>query len=215
MTSPPRRVDFDCPRCNRRSHDYLRASINLDLDGFDDEYIDLAMSVRCSHCGMRPDKPTVADGRVAVLSRSRRYRYALWRTWDLHRPTVLFIGLNPSIADDKRDDPTLRRCIDFARSWSYGGVAIVNLFARIATDPSEMLRSKDPVGPFNDFWLYKLGEDLPIAVAAWGNAGIHMGRDQAVRKIIPSLHVLRQNKSGQPAHPLYLPRGLLPFRSLD
>jgi len=55
--------------------------------------------------------------RAAVLSRDGLYRYALRRVWDPARPAVLFIGLNPSTADHRIDDPTIRRCVRFARDW--------------------------------------------------------------------------------------------------
>ncbi|GHX72979.1 hypothetical protein VCSRO16_3593 [Vibrio cholerae] len=70
---------------------------------------------------------------TAELSKCRKYRYALWRTWDSDKPFAMFIGLNPSTADEKNDDPTLRRCINFAKSWGYGGVCMANLFAFRAT----------------------------------------------------------------------------------
>ena len=65
----------------------------------------------------------------ADFSECGRYRYKLWRTWDDIRPVVMFIMLNPSTADATADDPTIRRCIGFARAWGYGGVRVGNLFA--------------------------------------------------------------------------------------
>lgn len=65
----------------------------------------------------------------AILSDDRKYRYVLSRNWDETKPTVLFIGLNPSIADESEDDPTIRRCINFAKDWGYGGILMTNLLS--------------------------------------------------------------------------------------
>ena len=83
----------------------------------------------------------------------------------------MIIGLNPSTADEKENDPTIVRCIKFARSWGYGGVYVTNLFAYCATAPSDMMASNDPIGKENDEWLYKLANEADIVVAAWGNDG--------------------------------------------
>ena len=65
----------------------------------------------------------------AILSEDRKYCYILSRTWDETKPTVLFIGLNPSTADEKTDDPTIRKCINYAKCWGYGKILMANLFA--------------------------------------------------------------------------------------
>ena len=80
----------------------------------------------------------------AQLSTCRKYRYALWRTWDEAKPQVMIIGLNPSTADETKDDPTITRCINFAKAWGYGGVCMANLFAYRATAPSDVKASIDP-----------------------------------------------------------------------
>jgi len=147
---------------------------------------------------------------TAKLSRCRRYRFALWRTWDDSKPYAMFVGLNPSTADETSDDPTLVRCMNFARSWGYGGVCMANLFAFRATDPGEMKAADDPVGRRNNQWLKKLAADAGIVVAAWGNDGAYLDRAAEVRALLPGLHCLKMNKSGQPAHPLYQPASRLP-----
>ena len=139
----------------------------------------------------------------AELSPCRRYRYALWRTWDDALPRVMFIGLNPSTADETVDDPTLRRTMDFARRWGYGGVGNGNLFAYRATDPKAMMAADDPVGPDNDNWLRRLARGADLVVAAWGNDGGFLARSAVVRAMLPDLHCLKINASGEPAHPLY------------
>lgn len=146
----------------------------------------------------------------AELSSCRRYRYALWRTWDDTRPRVMFIGLNPSTADETADDPTLRRTMDFARRWGFGGVGNGNLFAFRATNPKDMMAAEDPVGPENDAWLRRLAEEAGLVVAAWGNGGPFLDRSGVVRRLLPDLHVLKLNASGEPAHPLYQRKTTMP-----
>lgn len=146
----------------------------------------------------------------ATLSQCRKYRFALWRTWDKSLPYAMIIGLNPSTADEKEDDPTIRRCIDFAKSWGYGGLCMANLFAFRATDPSELLTAKEPIGHENDEWLLKLSKNAGVVVAAWGNDGLHLGRSNEVIQLIPKLHYLKINATGEPAHPLYLKKTLQP-----
>ena len=147
----------------------------------------------------------------AKLSECRQYRYALWRTWDDSKPYAMFVGLNPSTADETDDDPTIRCCIVFAKDWGYGGLCMANLFAYRATDPSNMFSAQDPIGPQNDVWLERLAKDAGIVVAAWGNHGGHLGRSKIVSALIPNLQCLKVNKSGEPAHPLYQPSTAKPI----
>lgn len=123
----------------------------------------------------------------------------------------MLIGLNPSTADAKRDDPTIRRCIGFARAWGFGGVWVLNLFAFRATYPEDLKAAADPVGPNNDRWLRRVARECPRVVACWGNDGAFLARSERVQALLgPRLEVLRMNASGEPAHPLYLPGNLHP-----
>ena len=146
----------------------------------------------------------------AKLSKCRNYRYALWRIWDDSKPYVMIIGLNPSTADETEDDPTITRCINFAKSWGFGGVCMANLFAFRATAPSDMMAANDPVGSENDTWLKKLSKDAGIVVAAWGNDGSYLSRSTQVKNNFTDLYYIKMNKSGEPAHPLYLKASLKP-----
>ena len=139
----------------------------------------------------------------ATFSNCRKYRYALSRSWDDKKKIVLFIGLNPSTADEKKDDPTIRRCINYAQSWGFGGLQVANLFAYRATKPTKLRYVENPVGDDNDQQLIKLSKMADLTVAAWGNEGVLFNRDKQVIKLIPNLMCLKINKSGQPAHPLY------------
>ena len=147
----------------------------------------------------------------AKLSECRKYRYALWRTWDDTKPYAMFVGLNPSTADETDDDSTIRRCIDFAKEWGFGGLCMANLFAFRSTNPSEMFSAQDPIGSQNDIWLKKLSKEAGIIVAAWGNHGTHLGRSKVVLELIPNFQCLKVNKTGEPAHPLYQPSTAKPM----
>ena len=144
----------------------------------------------------------------AIFSDCRKYRYALSRTWNGKKKTILFIGLNPSTANEKIDDPTIRRCINYAQNWGYDSLLMVNLFAYRATLPSELKNVKNPIGNDNDLQIIELSKKADIAVAAWGNEGTLLNRDKEVKKILPNLMCLKINKSGQPSHPLYQKKDL-------
>ncbi len=147
----------------------------------------------------------------AELSSCRRYRYALWRTWDEEKGRILFIGLNPSTADETVDDPTIRRCISYARQWGYGGIVIGNLFAYRSPHPRNLRQCADPVGPQNDRWLRKLRRQADLVVAMWGNGGAYRGRAGEVLPWFPKLMCLRLTGQGQPHHTRGLPDGLIPI----
>ena len=153
--------------------------------------------------------------RQTIFSSCRTYRYSLWREWIGGEGYAMFVGLNPSTADETRDDPTIRRCIAFAKAWGYGGLCMTNLFAFRATDPKNMKAIADPVGRENDAHLLALAEGAGVIIAAWGANGTHKGRDKEVRKLLPTLYCLAQTKGGHPGHPLYLPKTLTPVLMVD
>lgn len=142
--------------------------------------------------------------RSAVISRDGRFRYSLRRVWDATKPTVLFIGLNPSVADHRIDDQTIRRCITFARSWGFGQLAMANLFALRTPSPRELRRASDPVGPRNDRWLRRLVAEAEEVVMAWGDHGAYLARDRVVLAMLQRPRCLGLSKLGHPRHPLYL-----------
>ena len=148
----------------------------------------------------------------AVFSDCRKFRYALWRMWDGDKPLVMIIGLNPSTADEKVNDPTITRCISFARSWGYGGVCVMNLFGFRTTSPNELKSYHDPVGKENDLWVREMAKKVALKVAAWGNHGKFLNRSDEFLLTLDQLHYIQLNKTGEPAHPLYLKAGLKPER---
>ena len=146
--------------------------------------------------------------KTANFSSCHKYRYSLSRIWDKKKKFVLFIGLNPSTADEDMDDPTIRRCSGYAQNWGYGGFMMVNLFAYRTTFPSNLKKVKCPIGIENDKYILKLSKKADITVAAWGDNGNLYNRDKQVLSLVPNLVCLKINKSGQPAHPLYLKKDL-------
>lgn len=147
----------------------------------------------------------------AVLSDCRQYRYELRRTWGTTKPTVLFIGLNPSTADAQADDPTSRVCINYAKRWGYGAMVLGNLFAFRSTDSSVLRRIPDPVGPGNDASLKRLQSEASLVVCAWTDVGCLQERDTAVLSFLRNPHCLKVLKSGRPGHPLYKRADLRPI----
>jgi hypothetical protein len=151
----------------------------------------------------------------AVISDCGRYRYELVRIWG-DGPLLEFIMLNPSKADDRINDPTIRRCIAFAKAWGYGGIVVRNLFAWRATNPAELVNIDDPVGPLNRDYLSR--DDADCTIAAWGAhpaavgwwSGYPFGWQRTViqRK---SLLCLGTNANGSPKHPLYVPSSRVPI----
>ena len=152
---------------------------------------------------------------ICTFSPCRRYRYDLWRQWtDLLAENqdgyVAFIGLNPSTADESRDDPTVRRCLGFTKAWGYRRMCMLNLFAFRATDPAVMKAEPDPAGPENVAMLVRRASEASLVIAAWGCHGAWLGQDQKIIELLPMLCCLKRTKHGHPQHPLYLPRGLQP-----
>jgi hypothetical protein len=142
----------------------------------------------------------------ALMSPCGLFRYTLRRTWNEARPKALLIGLNPSTADHRRNDPTVTREIAFAMSWHCGTLLKGNLFAFRATDPKDMRKAVDPIGPENDKWLLEMFSEADIVVCAWGVGGAFMRRDLAVAQLLRGkpLKCLGVTKDSHPKHPLYL-----------
>lgn len=148
----------------------------------------------------------------AVFSARRTFRYALWRNWDNHRPKIVFVGLNPSTADENQDDPTIRRCISFARTWGYGGVLIGNLFAFRATRPADLKKTPMPIGRDNNKWLDTMIVVSGRVLACWGNHGSHLSQDRLFVDRYSDLYCLAVNSTGAPVHPLYQPGSSIPSK---
>ncbi|MGT2943235.1 DUF1643 domain-containing protein [Streptococcus constellatus] len=148
----------------------------------------------------------------AIISKDKIYRYKLSRTWDSTKPTILFIGLNPSIADENIDDQTITRCINFAKDWGYGTLLMANLFAFRSTYPKDIYLIDDPIGKDNDndHYLLECVTQSDLIVACWGNNGTYMNREKVITELVPNLYCLQKNKNGTPHHPLRPPRNIHP-----
>lgn len=151
----------------------------------------------------------------ANISHCGTYRYSLDRIWNAHRPAALFIMLNPSTADADEDDPTIRRCISFAKREDCGGIRVVNLFALRSTDPDALAQHPAPVGPQTDRLICSaLCQDPGVVIAAWGAHPFAVMRAQQVARLVAAhglaLQCLGVTKDGAPRHPLYV-RGDTPL----
>jgi len=121
--------------------------------------------------------------------------------------------LNPSTADASQEDPTIRRCVGFARSWGYGALAIVNLFALRSTDPRALYAHATPVGERNDAFIAAQATISDLVIAAWGVHGAHQDRGAAVLRMLRrevKVRCIGVTKDGHPKHPLYLRGDLQP-----
>jgi hypothetical protein len=161
----------------------------------------------------------------AVLSDDGVYRYRLWRRWSPSK-AMAFVMLNPSTADAERDDPTIRRCMGFARREGYGGIEVINLYAMRSTSPTALLEAIrygqeiEGIENIRHWTQVLMDRRVGPAVVAWGASGPFLGH-----KRFPSMawdHWKQQSrwwalgttKSGEPRHPLYLPNDapLVPWR---
>ena len=151
----------------------------------------------------------------ATFSPDRKYRY-LWEcevnTWTDTLERCVWIMLNPSTADEKAADPTIKRCAGYSQAWGFGGLVVVNLFAWRATDPAELKVAADPIGPLADEAILKMAIDAPLVICAWGAHGSLYNREAEVVGLLQP-HSKRLNlkcfgftNGGQPKHPLRLPK---------
>ena len=150
-----------------------------------------------------------------------KYRYWLTRVWDDQLPRMMWILLNPSIADNSTDDPTVKKCMGFAKGLGYGSIEIVNLYAYIATDPKELIDiinnnkkiegfkeltgKKAAIGPYNDQHIKTAAQRADVIILGWGN---NASRSKPCKDVIErlsdnELKCIEINKSRQPKHPLF------------
>ena len=171
-----------------------------------------------------------------LFSKCSSYRWILKRELTSGEKTVLFIGLNPSKANSSFNDRTTLKIMNFCSKWDYKNIYVINLFGLISKSPSQLSKSKDPIGLNNNlitlmslrFWQKNINCDLWLG---WGDKGRLYGRSSEVLKIIKNLSNLNSNennyserilclgtsKKGNPLHPLYIPNEsfLKPFSQFD
>ena len=174
-----------------------------------------------AHLRLQTDGNRLAgDAAGAVFSLDGRYRYRLWRRWEVG-PRMLFVMLNPSTADALKLDPTIRRCMGFARREGMGSLEVVNLFGWRSTDPKGLSEPEDPVGPDNDDQVRLAMEAAHVVVAAYGQHQLRLraktrAEDRVLSIAASHLHdvkCLGQTAAGSPRHPLYV-RGDTPLVAL-
>lgn len=160
---------------------------------------------------------------LARFSQCKQYRYELWRRWK-PGPFVMFLLLNPSTADDKKLDPTLRRCLGYAQDWGYSAMCITNLFPYRATDPRDMKRHyADPndltgdrgrAEAVNRITIANVAMKAAIVVGGWGTHGSFLLEDMVIVDLLSrygvAIHCLAKCANGAPVHPLYQKRGISP-----
>lgn len=158
----------------------------------------------------------------AEFSVDRIYRYKLWRHWGAERDpskVACFLMLNPSTADEHDLDPTLRRCVNFAKSWSCTGMVVVNLFAVVSADPKILLTQADAVGDVprlttlgrtvdNTNVILQEVEESHILMLGWGAFPEAAKRAKEMLDLLPGHNAqpmcLGTTQSGAPKHPLYV-----------
>ena len=139
--------------------------------------------------------------REAEFSIDKKERYSLKREWDNSKNKILYIMLNPSLADDKNDDPTIRRLINFTKKFNSGGFLVGNIFTTITPNPKELDKSKG-MSDKNFEELIKLINKVDQIVYAWGSS---IEEPQLLKKLVLSPKCFGKNFNGTPKHPLYLP----------
>lgn len=156
------------------------------------------------------------NSRSAEISACGKYRYVLRRLLtgnpENERRKIAWIMLNPSTADATKDDPTIRRVVDFSRRWEFDDISVYNLFAYRATDPTALSKIDDPIGPENESYLDEIPPTVPV-VAAWGMKAPIEQYGFWIHKVMTALschrggaYHLGLTTNGQPRHPLMLPK---------
>jgi len=123
---------------------------------------------------------------------------------------LLYVLLNPSTADENKEDPTLRRLIQFTMSNDYGGFYLANVYSLIATSPKEVYQSEKRNHPDHKKRVNSVFSKITTVVYAWD------GKESTplwLKEFQIAPYCFGQNKNGTPKHPLYLPKGtrLIPY----
>jgi hypothetical protein len=140
----------------------------------------------------------------AIFSEDRKYRFVLWRIWNYSKPKIMFIGLNPSTANETDPDNTISRLVGLVKKWGYGGFYMLNLFTYITPHPEELINCSNPLLLSNEY-LLEYSEKAEIIVFAWGNFKQAKERAKEVISMFPDAFCIIKNKDGSPRHPLYVP----------
>ena len=140
----------------------------------------------------------------AIFTDDRKYRYALWRIWNPTKQIRLQIGLNPSSANEVRNDPTITRGIKRASNDGFGGFIQANMYAYVSTNPNVLLGDGDFIGELNDDYIRYLTGIAGQTICGWGSFKPVFKRATQVLSMIKESYCLGVNSDGQPKHPLYI-----------
>ena len=143
----------------------------------------------------------------AIFSDDKKHRFALWREWNHKLPSLAWIGLNPSTANEKEDDQTIRRAKVFCAEAGFGSLFMVNLFSYCETESKKLEnhRVDELVVSATDFWLNHCVRSCNSMVAGWGDTGSLYGRSKEIaQRYAGRLLCLGTTNKGEPKHPLYI-----------
>lgn len=152
----------------------------------------------------KPRKPDNSGWGLTRIREDRKYRYALWRVWQPNKPLLMTIGLNPSIASELKDDPTITRLQARAYKGGYGGLLMANLYAFISTNPGQLLNQNNTVGEFTDYYIQQMVELSERQLCGWGSFKPVIHRASTIYAMLTNPYCLGVNADGQPKHPLYV-----------
>ena len=148
---------------------------------------------------------TSSTDKIEVNGVTPQYRYLLGRDLGQGARRVGFVMLNPSTASHEVDDPTIRKCMGFARRWDASELLVANCYAYRATDPKALRHAADPVGALNEKALVSLARHCDFIVCSWGRhareRGVFTGK--LLAEAGADLRCLALNRDGSPKHPLY------------
>jgi len=140
----------------------------------------------------------------AIFSDDRQYRYTLWRVWNVTKLPLMAIGLNPSIASEISDDPTITRLMSRAYKVGYGGLLMGNLYAFVSTNPDRLLDNSEAIGELTDYYIRQMVKLSEAQLCGWGSFKPVIKRADEVYKMLNNPYCLGVNTDGQPKHPLYI-----------
>lgn len=143
----------------------------------------------------------------AEFSPCGRYRYTLTRIWDESKPLANWCAMNPSTADQHKNDPTITREINFSKAWGFGGMIKTNIMAFRSPKPEILRVQRDPCGPENLAYIESVAMKADKVIVAWGSHPMNAiwapwVYAKALKRF--SLFCLGQTKDGSPRHPLYV-----------
>lgn len=160
----------------------------------------------------RSEQKLLESEHGAIFSKDRKKRYLLWRRFASGNRFVNFIMLNPSEADESYNDPTITRCIQFAKDWNFDGLIVSNLFSICTPYPKNISKHDKNLSALNKQYITFAVEHSEQTICAWGNHGSINKRSKKFKELLKNheLYCLDMNKNGEPKHPLYIKRETLP-----